>query len=230
MRRNLLVAIASLTFCVGACCDFITFSYSRGAKLDLATCVMKIVSVAGNEQAEVTAILTDDDGLAVELRGEQQVTIDGEPLTPTATEGTYTQSVAAAVQHTVVVTEPTRGVEPTTLTAPFGWAITSPAEGQAASLLGFTLNWSNASPSDRVKITITQTIHGSDKETTVDLEEDPGSYTFTANDLSEFGHPGNDLIVTVTKTNELDKLNGFNDGPVTLEHTETVALVPTGGT
>jgi len=219
-----------LVFCVGGCWNFITFSFSGRTKLDLATCVMKIVSVAGSEQAEVTATITDDDGRAVVLKGEQEVTIDGDPLTPTATEGTYTQSVAAAAQHTVVVTEPSRGVEPTTLTAPFGWTITSPAEGEAASLLGFTLNWSNANPSDRVKITITQTIHGSDKETTVDLGQDTGSYAFTANDLSEFGHPGNDLIITVTKINELDKLNGFNDGPVTLEHTETVALVPTGPT
>ena len=111
--------------------------------LDRADCTMKISQTSTDSQATVIATITDGDGNYVELSDDQAVAVNQRNLSGPGSNGQYTKTVPVSDNYTVTVTEPSRGVENTTIDAPADFEITSPTDGQGVSLSGFTLNWSN---------------------------------------------------------------------------------------
>lgn len=233
MLKKLALVMISVPFCVGASCgitctdcgDISPFCPSTPVSVSLnnADCTMKITHDAGAADVDVTATIVSGQGCPVGLGTDQSVTVNGLAILGPTLTGGYLRSVETADEYVITVTEPTRGVLDT-IVDDADFAITAPQDGGQASLLGFTLTWSNADASLSVKITLSQEVI---EAATADfeLDQDTGSKVFTADDLKDFVTGGN-IIITVTRTYERNTINGFNTGKLTYERSETVSVVP----
>ena len=226
-RTALLVLIAGI--CTGATCSFqlddgLFGGSSSYVPLDDADATIVISELTGLDEADVEARITSRFGLTVEFEREQAVAVNSQDLSG-PDDGYYLGTVATTANYTVTVTEPTRGVEETTIASSAGAEITSPASGAAASLSGFTLTWSNADPNLTVEITLRQTIFGDEITEQFGPFTDTGSQSFDDGDLKEF-RQGADLLITLTRINERSTIDGFKTGTLMVRHYQTIAVTP----
>ena len=208
-----------------ACYGLPTDGWTTTTELDRANCTMTIIESDG--QAEINARFTKSIGLQVELADDQSVAVNDTLLTGPDDDHKYIATIDQADQYVITVTEPTRGVETTTVEPPAAFEITSPADGQDASLSGFTVTWSNADAACSVLVRLTQSIFGQEYEFIGSALSDSGSFTLTADDLWEGGfQQGADLTVMVTRIKEVSGINGFLTSQVSVARSQTVQLVP----
>jgi hypothetical protein len=164
-------------------------------------------------------------GVPIALSDGQQLAVNDEPLTRVQGSFVYTASVALADTYVVSVTEPTRGVETTSVDGPAAFTITSPTAGQGASLSGFTISWSNADAALEVAVHVSQTILGQVHAFLDVLESDSGSFTLGTSDLSDF-QQGADMTITVARSETVEGLNGFSAARISLIRSESVEITP----
>ena len=226
-RTALLILVVGI--CSGATCtlqldDDLFGDTSSYVALDKATATIIISELEGLDEAEVQARVTSQLGLTVQFQRDQAVSVNSQDLTgPDA--GYYLGSVTAADTYTVTVSEPTRGVEETTIASSTGSQITSPTTGGDASLSGFTATWSNADPNLTVEITLRQTIFGDEISEQFGPFTDTGSQSFDDDDLKEF-RQGADLLITLTRISGRSTINGFKTGTLTVRHYQTITVTP----
>ncbi len=220
-----LLMLASASAGVSGSCsfggDFVLFTT---APLHQANGVITISEVQSSNNADVEAEITEG-SRHVELEGTQSVAVNGTELSGPDSDGEYEATINGATQYTVTITEPTRGVEDTTIDAPADFAFTSHAEGDNASLSGFTLMWTPAEAGLKVEVRITQRILGRDHEETIESDEDTGTLDITAADLSVF-QQGADLTLTLTRINEIDDVAGFATSLLQVRKSVSLSLTP----
>ncbi len=193
--------------------------------LDQADAVIAINQSGDNTQAEAAARITDGLGLTVQMQDGQSVAVNSQELTGPGSDGLYRQTIPVAGNYTVTVTEPTRGVQDTTIASPAGFVITSPTDAGTASLSGFTLTWSDPDARFTVVIELAQTLFDVEETAEFGPFADTGSQSFDDDDLLDFAQ-GADLLITVTRINEQSSIAGFNSGMLTIRHSETVSATP----
>lgn len=230
MRKIILLTVVCACFCAGASCsvscDGSSIPWpSVGTELDRATCTLRIAENATGGTATATAQITSSTGWPVELGEGQSVQVNNQPMT--ATGGEYAVTIQVTGTYTVTVTEPTRGVQTTSQTAPPDFQITSPADGGPASLSGFTVSYTNPDASLQVSIVLTQTLFGHENHLAVGPFTDTGSKSFTVQDLDLAGfRQGADLSIAVTKISRRDGINGFAAGQLSVERARSVKAKP----
>jgi hypothetical protein len=184
-----------------------------------------ISQFAGDDQALVTARFTDARGFDAGLEDGAAVSVGQFDLSPTETRGLYVVAVPAADVYTVTVSDPTRGVQTTEITRPNDFSIIEPADGESASLSGFTLRWTGVDSSLEVSITLAEQIFGENKSREFDPKPDTGSHEFSVDDLSIF-QQGAILQITVTKSRQRDDIHGFGASVYSSELTQTGIAEP----
>ncbi len=208
MIRRLALLVAIVSTCTGVRC---TISgpgldpndpwYPPGwyVPLDEASVEVTIRQVVDGESAAVTAVIETAGGSLIQLDEQQELEVNRVELTGPNGAGYYTAEIPVAREYTLTVTEPTRGVEETTVEAPAEFEITSPAFGGGASLSGFTLEWSNPEQGVQVRLTLSQTVFGDTQTKQLGPFTDSGQLVLTAADLRDFVQ-GEDLELTISKT------------------------------
>ncbi|MCB9855539.1 MAG: hypothetical protein H6818_07600 [Phycisphaerales bacterium] len=209
MKRQLFFLAVAFVCMSGQVCG-VRVNVNTGTTLDDANAIVTIRRTAGQPQASVEASFTR--GFAnVNLTDEQSITINGEDLNRTGS--TFFASIDANSIYTLVVREPTRGVESTAVTEPGDFEITSPPANGTASLSGFTIEWTNADPSLQVEVRIAQTLLGEPKFLSIGPVGDTGAVTITDEQIAIAGFgQGAQLTLTVTRLNETSDVNGFASG------------------
>ncbi len=218
-KQLLLLSLAGLC-CLGVTCRI---DWTDGGNvwppgyvpLDQAEATIVISQSVGDDTADVVATIVDGNDRPVTLDEDQEVAVNGEPLSGPYTNGRFTATVPTDDQYEIRVREPTRGVERTIIERPADFVITSPAEGGGASLSGFTLRWSEADDRLQVEIKIAQTIMGVTTTRTYGPFADTGSRTFQAVDLVPYYVQGRNLEITVTKFSRVNNVAGFGTGTAT---------------
>ena len=201
-------------------------SGSSGTTLDQTTLSLSISRTVGDDEAEVLATIKDSRNRSVTLRSGQAVEVNSVALDG-PTGGQYSADVAAGSEYAVVVSEPTIGVQTTTIASPADFEVTSHAENATASLSGFTLEWSGADESQQVTLKLSQTAQGSTRSETFGPLTDDGSHTLAATDLSDFVHGTNvTLTIEITKTRSTTNINGVKSGTLSADLTATRTVVP----
>jgi hypothetical protein len=226
MLKHAFSVMLSLGFCVGVGC--VVIDIATQIPLNQADAVITISQLAGAADATAVAVITDDShspARTVVLSNGQAVSVNDHALSGPDTADEYVRTIPAAATYKVTVNEPTRGVEDTTIAAPGAFDITAPAAGSTASLSGFTVTWSNPDPALTVRVRLTQTIFGAERDQSFGPFTDTGSLGLGANDLRSF-QQGANLLITVTRTKEVHGINGFRSGTLTAELSQTVTVSP----
>jgi len=231
--KHALLLVVSAGLCLGVSCTITGGDDGNGggiggdteATLDEATAFITITQTAGGSTADVTATIEDDAGRTVVLTDNQSVRVNDVELSGPDASDEYTATTEAASQYEIAAVEPTIGVQYTTIDAPTDFEITSPAETGEVSLSGFTLTWSQANASLQVRIRLTQTLGGVNVVETLPLMSDTGTRDITDDDLADFGQ-GTNLVITVTKINIVDGIDGFEDGELRCEVSATRSASP----
>jgi len=224
LRRTILLGLLAAVSS-GVTCQFTTPSETINVPLDEANAVITISQVAGDTEADVVAIITTGLASAVTLEGDQAVAVNDQALQGPDVLGRYERTITAADTYTVTVSEPTRGVEETTITAPGAFDITAPAAGATVSLAGFNIAWSNPDATLQVRVTLTQTIFGYQRTQSFGPFADTGTLPLSVDQLRLFGQGAN-LQIALTKINERAGVNGFNSATLSAELTQVVVAVP----
>ncbi len=232
LKYTLLLAV-SAALCLGVSCTITGDDNGAGdnddgdtqTTLDAATALITITQTAGGSTADVTATIEDDAGRTVELTNNQTVRVNDVELSAPDAGDEYTATTETASQYEIAVVEPTVGVQYTTIDAPTDFEITVPAEGGEVSLTGFTLTWSQPNPNLQVRIRLTQTLGGINVTETLPLMSDTGTRDITDDDLADFGQ-GTNLVITVTKINIVDGIDGFESGELRSEVSTTRSASP----
>lgn len=221
MKRQFVFLAVALVCMSGQTCG-VNVNVNTGTPLDEANAIVTIRRTAGQPQATVDASFTK--GFAnVNLTEEQSITINGEDFNRTGS--TFFASVDANSTYTLVVREPTRGVESTTVVEPSEFEITSPGAGGTASLSGFTIEWSNPDPSLQVEIRLSQTLLGSPKSTSVGPIGDTGMATITDAQIAQAGFgQGAQLTISLTRVAQTTEVNGFASGTMQVRLTKSIAV------
>jgi hypothetical protein len=194
------------------------------APLDQVNGVIAVSQPAGGTSATAIARLTDGTD-PVHLDTGQSIQVNGQVLDGPTSNNRYTQTIPAADEYTVTVTEPTRGVTQTTLARPADFTITAPAAGATASLSGFTINWSGPDPELDVEVVVTQAIFGGQRQQTFGPFADSGTLTLSGAELASF-QQGAPLLLTVRKISERTGINGLAAGTLQVHLIQTVSVVP----
>jgi hypothetical protein len=228
MRMAALCVVCGL--CLGVSCTITGPGGGWGSgqtalPLDQVDATIYIDQTSGGTTATVTALLTDSFGRTVSLSTDQEVSVNGQPLSGPDAMGQYTAAISTAGTYTITVREPTRGVQTTAVAPPVDFEITAPAAGATASLSGFTLAWSNAQDGVEVRITLTQTFGGSTELESFGPFVDGGSRALTAADVRDFVQ-GVDLSIEVTKAISLSSVAGLDASSVTARVTATSTAAP----
>jgi len=224
VKRSLLAGF-SLMMCLGVTCNISIPGQTTTVTLDEADAVIRISRLATALEADVVADITDSTGTTVELEDNQSVAVNDEELVGPSALGEYSRTITADTTYTVKVTEPTRGVEETSISEPSAFDITAPVTAATVSLSGFTMTWTNPDASLQVRVTLTQTIFGSQRTQTFGPFADTGTLTLDADDLSQFGQGAN-LQITLTKLNERVGVNGFNVATLSSALAQVVVATP----
>lgn len=224
LRRSRHVALLFLLM-PGCFIDLPGVPLPATAPLDQVDATITITQQSQAGDATVAVRMTDSQGRLIDLQDNQAVAVNGQAVSGPDARGEYGQTVVAAEEYTITVSEPTRGVEETTITAPDDFAITSPTAGSNVSLSGFGISWTNADSALRVEIALTQTIFATENTQTFGPFTDTGSLTLDNDDLRIF-QQGANLIITVKRIRERVGVNGFNSATLTSERWQTVAATP----
>jgi hypothetical protein len=213
MCKRMAFAGLAATLCLGLSCRIIIDGDGDGRSfLDQMDASITIWRAIGDNQADVSATITDNLGFPFTMTGDQAVEVNGVALVGPDANAEYTATVAAAGEYEITMVEPTFGVESTTVDAPAEFTITAPTEGGTVSLSGFTLRWSGANDRLRVAIRLSQTYQGTETRSFGPFT-DTGRHDFTAADLAPFVHGGTlTLSIRVTKINTVNDVAGFNSG------------------
>jgi hypothetical protein len=193
--------------------------------LDQAAATVFIKQTSGGATASVTAYLTDRFGRTVVLGDEQEVSVNGQPLSGPHDLGQYAAAIAVADTYSITVREPTRGVQTTAITPAADFEITEPAEGGSPSLLGFTLAWTNPQDGVEVQFVLTQAFGGSTDQESFGPFVDGGSRTFTDADLRRFVQSV-PLSIELTKSVVQSSVAGFSSSSVTAQVVATRSILP----
>ncbi len=201
--------------------------FTNNVPLDQANAAIVISQTISGTGAAVTAALTTNLGIPLVLKSDQSITVNSQPLVPATPEGAYAQTIATAAEYIIAVNEPTRGIVGAGVLPPPTFDFTSPTAGQAASLSGFTLTWSNPDPNLKVEITLKQTIDNVEKSHKFGPLADTGTQTFSVADLADFRSGKNlTLSVTLTKIREQANLPGFKSGTAATKLSTTELVTP----
>ena len=223
-RLALLAAVLATTALPG--CDLPpNLGSDSQTPLDQATAAIDIVGSADSGQAEVTARITGRLGGTVELTDTRAVFVNDQRLSGPNGAGEYVATIAGASSYVIRASEPSRGVEETTVTAPAPFDITAPTAHGALSLSGATLTWSLADPTLDVAVELQQTLFGVLHRADFGPFPDAGSLPLSAQNLKDF-RQGADLIVTVTRSQGRAGLAGFQSATVTMAVSRTVIATP----
>lgn len=209
MLKKLCLLGCVLPLCSGQVCD-VNVNTSTGSPLRDADATIVISRGSTSDRAHVTARITRgfsgvrfEDGQKVEVNEE---VLDGE-------RGDFGATVDASELYVISVFDPRRGTDKTNISEPVEFNITSPADGGDASLSGFTLRWSDADPSLEVDVEITQEILGESLSLELSSDSDTGELAVSAADLADGGFgQGVPIVITVTKTNRVNNVAGFDEG------------------
>jgi hypothetical protein len=187
------------------------------------------LTIAGSRttgEAIVLAVLVDDQGLPVDLEGEQAIEVNDQALTKSA-DGRYGATIPVAESYVLRVREPTRGVEETTLVTPALFEITSPLADAIVSLGGFTITWDQINAAFDTTIRVSQTVLGTDRMQTFGPAPDSGTQTVENSDLPNWQHgTGITMTISVTKQARQTNVAGFDNADVSVELTTTVVVTP----
>jgi len=230
MRKRIIMCITVLALCAGLRLEFSCVARPDGSnddyvQLDDADADIRITRSITDAEAVVSAMIIDAAGHPVVLQDGQAVSVNTRALLGPDADGEYSRTVAAANEYKITVSEPTRGVQETTVASPAAFEITSPPADGTASLAGFALTWSNVDPSLKVTIDFRQVLLGQQKSQSFALAEDTGTATFTAADLADF-QQGANIQIKVTKVREHAGIAGFNTATATVALSHTVSVVP----
>ncbi len=195
------------------------------APLDQANATITIEGLASTGQATVTARLTDSRGRLIELGSGQAVFVAGQQLTGPNLNGDYVATIGAAGEYIIEASEPSLGIQSTTVSAPPGFLILTPEPQDTASLAGFTMTWDGANPNLTVMINLRQNVFGQDRERSFGPFADTGTQTFGADNLSGF-QQGAPLVAEVVKSTTRSSLNGFQSATVESTFTQSVLVNP----
>lgn len=233
IRKRVLFLVLAAAFSLGATCDVSCSGDPLGGIIDLtpdetplnqARGVITLSQTLGDSQTAVTAALTNVFNNPVRLTGDQTLKVNNVLLVSTDNV-TYHQTVPAAAEYVVTVTEPTRYVKTTAIAPPPAFEITGLTADSIVSLRGFTLTWSNPDPSLKVELTLRQSgLAGSPQKTFTD-SADAGTHTFSVDDLADF-YQGAPITVTVTKVRELAAIDGLGAGTLTFKLTGATTVTP----
>jgi hypothetical protein len=212
MRKLLLILSLVTLPCLGVTCTISVPGGGSitGSALSNLDAEVTLSRATGEAQTNVSARITNIWGLSAQLEDDQALSVNNVELVEAST-GVYTATVPAASSYTLTVLDPTRGQESTSITEPDEFDITTPPEGGATSLSGFTLSWSNANEQYQVEITLSQTISSSTASESFGPMTDTGSQTFTAADLRDFRQSA-PLFITVTRISQQSGVAGFGSG------------------
>ncbi len=194
--------------------------------LDQVRATISIHEAAGATQSDVRVRLQGARGGDHVLSAGQALSINGQSLGAPSGDGTYALMLPSATAYLVTVTEPTRGVETTTLTGPADFAITAPTDGQSASLSGFTLTWSGADPAFKARVLLSQSLFGEARTKDFAEADDGGALNISAGDLAAF-RQGANIAIAVTKRATINAINGLGATTVQIERTRRISIVPT---
>lgn len=218
MKRNIFLLGVALICTSGQVCG-VRVNVNTGTPLDDANAIVTIRRTSGQAQATVEATFTR--GFAnVNLTDEQSITINGEDLNRTGS--TFFASIDASSTYTLLVREPTRGVESTVVAEPGDFEITSPPSGGTASLSGFTIEWTNADPNLQIEIRVAQTLLGEPKSLMIGPIGDTGAATITDEQIANAGFgQGAQLTIAVTRVAQTSSVNGFASGVMQVRLTKS---------
>lgn len=221
MKRNLVFLVVAIVCMSGQVCG-VRVNVNTGTPLDEANAIVTVRRTAGQSQASVDASFTR--GFAnVNLTDEQSITINGEEFNRTGS--TFFASIDGNSTYTLVVREPTRGVESTTVNEPGDFDITSPPSGGTASLSGFTVEWTNADPNLQVEIRLVQTLLGEPKSLSVGPIGDTGAATISDADIANAGFgQGAQMTITLTRVAQSTTVNGFASGVMQVRLTKSTTV------
>lgn len=227
LRYALVLAAAAL---LPGCFTFIPDGDNNGGgngstTLDRTSAVIQIVQEAGSSSADVMMELRDSRGRLVTLNEDQSISVGGRELMQDG-PGALSATINAGNSYEIVVREPTRGVERTTISGPASFAVIDPPSGGDISLSGFTLRWSNAGANRAIRVRITQDIFDEVRSETFSRDADAGELELDVADLSEFVQ-GADLVIEVTKIAETDSVNGLGSALVNIERSVRRTATPT---
>ncbi len=224
-RKHLFSCLVLLVFASGSDCT-INVSFDDDAPLTDAVALITIDRT--DDDPEVTVLADISLGFAgLRLGEDQRIRVNGRELTSTGPSGQYGALTDAAAQYIISVREPTRGIEETTVSPPLGFQITSPADGAAASLSGFTLQWTGADPDLLVRVKLTQILLDDPLKLDLGVFQDSGSVELTSAQLQDAGFgQGADLTVELTKINEFDDVAGFRSGAAHVRRTKSITVAP----
>ncbi len=223
-RKRLFCCLALLAFAAGSDC---TINISFDGDAPLTDAVAFITIDRADDEPDVTVLADITLGFAgLDLGDDQGIRVNGRELSATGPSGQYGAIIDAATQYLISVREPTRGIEETTVSPPPDFQITSPADGAAASLSGFVLQWSGADPALLVQVRLTQILLDDPLELDLGVFEDSGSVEITSAELQDAGFgQGADLIIELTKINEFD-VAGFRSGTAHVRRTKSITIDP----
>lgn len=194
-------------------------------QLDRATAELSITAAVSDTTASAVATIRRNGG-NVELQNGQDLAVNGLSLLGPGPDGMYSRSVPRAAAYVVEVHEPTLGTYQTIVNAPADFAFTSPVTGEPVSLAGgFTLAWSNPSPSATYTLTLAQTLGGATLKVLGPFADETGSLPITSQDLMAF-RQGADITITLVKTAQQTGLEGFASGTARVELSQTLRVVP----
>ncbi len=230
MLKRCLVAGLATAMLTGLSCEIVPTPAPTKIPLNEAHGVVRVSQMVGGDTAVATARVTESDSASsavVVLEGDQAVYVNDLLLIGPDADGNYARTIPSAANLKITVAEPTRGTAHTTMVMPGAFSVTSPSD--TASLGGFTVIWTNADPSLKVLIELSQAMGGSDPITkSFGPVADSGSYVLSRTNLADFRWgTGVTLTVKVTRIREMIGIEGFKTGKATAELWQAVVVTPT---
>ncbi len=237
MKRSLtrFGAVQCLALCLGASCQVNVLPDDENtAPLDQVTGTLNITQNASTNAGSATLALAAG-GEPLVLSEGQSVLIDGAALaSPTLVEP-FTRTITPAGQHTVTVSEPTRGVESTTILMPTSPAISAPAPSEMVSLSQpLIIAWTPTDAGGSAEISLAQTTGVAGTQTrTFQVAVDTGTTTLTAADLAGLVHGSlNGQLVTLQitvsriRSAQATTINGLAAATLTTRSSTTMTVIP----
>jgi hypothetical protein len=226
MSTRFLTLGCCVAFCVGGSCQ-VNIGGDREpgyVKLDDANTVITIRASMAAAPAQVVARITSG-GEAIDLQNGQSVSVNGVNLVGPDLKGEYSATITRSTEYEIVVNEPTRGVQNTTVFGPKDFAITAPAAGETISLAnGFALTWTHPNPTG-LQATIALSQSEANQVRIIGPVADTGTRTVTHADLSVF-RQWPSLPIKLTKTAQVSSVAGFASAIINVELSLATSVVP----
>ena len=228
-------ALACLGTCLGASCQIdIVPDEDNTATLDQTTATLSIEQNVTTNTGTATLSLTAGGDPLVLTEG-QSVLIGGAALANPDLARPYTRTITPGVQHTMTVSEPTRGVQSTTIQMREFPTFTAPAASAAVSLSQpLVITWTPTDAGGSAEIRLAQTTGVAGTQTrTFPIAVDAGTATLTAADLAGLVHGSLNgqavtLQITVSRIQpaRAATINGLAATTLTTRSSTTVTVIP----